>query len=356
MGSRSDRDHAVKLINEACRAGTGKKAACREVGVSLRTYQRWTQGGRLRVDARPTAVRPEPGNKLSAEERSQVLKTCHRPEFASLPPSQIVPRLADEGEYVASESTFYRILREANEQHPRGRARVPQKPRPPASHCAQGPCEVWSWDITWLPGPARGLFFYLYLIIDLYSRKIVGWEVHERECAEYAAGVVRRAVLAEGCIDKPLVLHADNGSPQKGSALRATLEALGVLPSYSRPRVSDDNPFSEAVFRTCKYRPDYPHQGFESLEAARDWVLKFVRWYHHEHRHSGIRYVTPLQRHERRDISLLAQRKAVYEAAKARHPERWARDTRNWEPVGKVWLNPQTDRVPVVDRSLAQAA
>jgi transposase InsO family protein len=128
---------------------------------------------------------------------------------------------------------------------------------------------VWSWDITWLPGPARGLFFYLYLIIDLYSRKIVGWEVHERECAEYAAGVVRRAVLAEGCVDKPLVLHADNGSPQKGSALRTTLEALGVLPSYSRPRVSDDNAFSEAVFRTCKYRPHYPYGGFESLEAAR---------------------------------------------------------------------------------------
>jgi putative transposase len=169
----------------------------------------------------------------------------------------------------------------------------------------------------------------------------VGWEVHERECAEDAAGVVRRAVLAEGCVDKPLVLHADNGSPQKGSALRATLEALGVLPSYSRPRVSDDNAFSEAVFRTCKYRPGYPYGGFESLEAARTWVLRFVRWYHHEHRHSGIRYVTPLERHEGRDIALLAQRKALYEAAKARCPQRWSGATRNWEPVGEVWLNPQ---------------
>jgi integrase-like protein/transposase IS200 family protein len=125
--------------------------------------------------------------------------------------------------------------------------------------------------------------------------------LQERECAEYAAGVVRRAVLAEGCVGKPLVLHADHGSPQQGSALRATLDALGVRPSYSRLRVSDDNAFSEAVFRTCKYRPDYPHGGFESLEAARDWVLQFVRWYHHEHRHSALRYVTPLERHERRD-------------------------------------------------------
>jgi putative transposase len=341
MISTPDRSRAVSLINEACGAGAPRQAACRELGVSVRTYQRWTQGGQLRVDARPTAVRPEPANKLSPEERARVLATCHRPEFASLPPSQIVPRLADQGEYLASESSFYRILRKADEQHARGRARAPQKARPPVSHCAKGPCEVWSWDITWLPGPARGLFFYLYLIIDLYSRKIVGWEVHERESAEYAAGVVRRAVLAEGCVDKPLVLHADNGSPQKGSALRATLEALGVLPSYSRPRVSDDNAFSEAVFRTCKYRPQYPSGGFESLQAARAWVLEFVRWYHHEHRHSGIRYVTPLERHEGLDIALLAQRRALYEAAKAQRPERWSGTTRNWEPVGEVWLNPQ---------------
>ena len=135
---------------------------------------------------------------------------------------------------------------------------------------------------------------------------------------------MRRAVLAEGCIGKPLVLHADNGSAQQGSTLRATLEAPGVLASYSRPRVSDDNPFSEALFRTCKYQPDYPYGGFESPEAARARVLKFVRWYNHEHRHSTIRYVTPIERHEGRDTALLAQRQALYEAAKARHPNRWS--------------------------------
>jgi transposase InsO family protein len=269
-----------------------------------------------------------------------VLEVCHAPEFASLPPSQIVPRLADRGEYLASESSFYRILREAEEQHHRGRARAPRPPAPPPSHCARGPCEVWSWDITWLPGPVRGLFFYLYLILDLYRRKIVGWEVYERESAEYGARVVRRAVLAEGCVGKTVVLHADNGSPQKGSTLRATLEALGVTPSYSRPRVSDDNAYSEALFRTCKYRPEYPQGGFESLEAAREWTLRFVRWYNQEHRHSGIRYVTPAERHAGEDQAILAARDQVYRAAQERHPERWTGPTRNWEPIGAVWLNP----------------
>ncbi len=131
-----------------------------------------------------------------------------------------MPRLADRGEYLASESSFYRILRKAEEQHHRGRARAPCPPTPPPSHCARGPSEGWSWDITWLPGPVRGLFFYLYLILALYSRKIVGFEVHERESADYGARVVRRAVLAEGCIGKPMVLHADHGSPQKGRIFR----------------------------------------------------------------------------------------------------------------------------------------
>ena len=152
---------------------------------------------------------------------------------------------------------------------------------------------------------------------------------------------MRRAVWAEGGIDQPLVLHADNGSPQKGSVLHATLEALGIEPSYSRPRVSDDNAHAEAVFRTCKYRPSYPAQGFASLPVAREWVLRFVHWYNHEHRHSGIRYVTPAQRHEGLDKTVLAARAQVYAAARRKHPARWTTGTRNWTPVGEVWLNPE---------------
>ena len=339
----------MALIAEAHRQGARLAPACRQLGLSLRTYQRWTQGEAVKADGRPTAARPPPANQLSAAERAQVLATCHTPAPARLPPSQIVPRLADQGEYLASESTFYRILHDAEEQRHRGRSRAPRPPAPPPRHCARGPCEVWSWDITWLPGPVKGLFFYLYLIIDLYSRKIVGWEVYACESAAYAAEVVRRAVLVEQCRDQPLVRHADNGSPMKGSALLETLYRLGVVTSYSRPRGSNDNPFSEAVFRTCKYRPEYPEHGFASLEAARAWILQFVTWYNHDHRHSRIRFVTPHERHSGQEAAIIAQREAVYEQAKARHPERWQGAIRNWKPVTEVWLNPAAevlDNVP----------
>ena len=269
-----------------------------------------------------------------------MLALCHAPAYASLPPGQIVPRLADQGEYMASESSFYRILREADEHHHRGRRRPPRL-------MARAPNEVWTWDISWLPGPVKGLFFYLYLIVDLYSRKIVGWEVYARESAEYAAEVVRRAVLAEGCIDQPLVLHADNGSPMRGETLLETLYRLGIATSYSRPRTSNDNPYSEALFRTCKYCPAYPTQGFAGLEEARAWMQQFVYGYNHEHCHSGIRFVTPQQRHSGQDQAILAQRQAIYEQARARHPERWSRAIRNWNPITEVWLNPTAGVIDV---------
>jgi transposase InsO family protein len=186
-----------------------------------------------------------------------------------------------------------------------------------------------------------GTFFYLYLILDIFSRKIVGWEVYERETAEFAAQVLQRAVWAEGCLTTPLVLHADNGSPMKGATMKVTMERLGVVASFSRPRVSNDNPFSEALFRTCKYVPTWPSRGFASAEAARDWVSGFVRWYNTEHRHSAIRFVTPEQRHRSEDRALLACRHQVYELARAARPERWSGRTRNWTPVGAVWLNPE---------------
>ncbi len=309
MISTSDRQKAVELIDEARPAGARLKSACRELGIDARTYQRWTQAGQLKTDGRPEAVRPAPANKLSAEERAKVLAICHEPAYASLPPGQIVPRLADEGQYIASESSFYRLLREANEPHHRGRSRPPRPAGEPPRLRAKAPCEVWTWDISWLPGPVQGLFFYLYLIVDLYSRKIVGWEVYERESADYAAEVVRRAVLAEQCVDQPRVLHADNGSPMKGETLVETWYRLGISTSYSRPRTSNDNPYSEALFRTCKYCPAYPARGFASLEEARAWVQHFVQGYIHEHRHSGIRFVTPAQRHQGQDPAILAQPK-----------------------------------------------
>jgi putative transposase len=272
-----------------------------------------------------------------------VLDACNSQAFESLPPSQIVPRLADQGRYIASEASFYRILRDEGQQHHRGRARSPARRQPPTSHRARGPGEVWSWDLTWMPGPIRGVFFYLYLILDLYSRKIVGWEVHERESAELAADLVCKAVWAEGCLTRPLVLHADNGSPMKGATMTATLERLGIIASYSRPRVSDDNPFPEALFRTCKYRPDWPTSGFASTGDAQRWVTNFVSWYNNEHRHSAIRFVTPNTRHTGGDRELLARRTQLYTEARAANPTRWSRQIRNWAPVGDVRLNPERD-------------
>jgi putative transposase len=181
------------------------------------------------------------------------------------------------------------------------------------------------WDITWLPGPIRGFHYYLYLIIDLFSRKIVGWEIWPEESAEHASELVRKAVMNEKTIHRntPLILHSDNGSPMKGATLLETLYQLGITPSRSRPRVSNDNPFAESVFRTCKYRPGYPEAGFKDITQARSWVMQFVHWYNTQHHHSGLKFLTPHQRHASMDKTVFAKRTAVYEAAKAQHPSRW---------------------------------
>jgi len=242
--------------------------------------------------------------------------------------------------YVASESTMYRILREEKLNTHRS-ASKPAKHKKPREHVAEAPNQVWSWDITYLKGPVVGTFFYLYLVVDIFSRKIVGYSVREKEFSDYAAILVNQACQREGIQRNTLVLHQDNGSPMKGATLKATLDKLGVTPSYSRPHVSDDNPYSEALFRTLKYRPEYPTKSFESLEAATQWVEEFVKWYNTEHRHSGIRYVTPHERHKGEDEEILAYRLSVYEEAKQKHPERWSGRTRNWEPIKEVYLNPE---------------
>jgi len=336
-----DRRRAVELINKAVDAGTSKKKACDEMEISPRTYKRWTQYGSIKADGRPGANRPEPANKLKPEERQQILETCNESEYQSLPPSQIVPALADKAIYIASESSFYRVLKEADQDHRRGRVQAPRRVTKPEAFKAVGPNEVWSWDITFLGTTITGLFYRLYLVMDIYSRKIVGWEIHENETADHASLLIRKACLAEGINERGLVLHSDNGSPMKGATMLATLQRLGVVPSFSRPSVSNDNPYSESLFGTMKYTPAFPSKPFESLDAAREWVYRFVHWYNEEHHHSGIQFVTPVQRHSGMERLILTKRVAVYQAAKQRNPERWSRETRNWEPVGEVWLNPE---------------
>jgi transposase InsO family protein len=269
MISAPDRCKCVELIKEAINAGARCKNACKELGVCLRTYQRWTHEGSVKTDGRGNARRPEPVNKLNQEEREKILEICAREEYRSLPPSQIVPTLADKDTYIASESSFYRILKQANQLSHRGKAQAPRKVSRPKEYKATGPNQVWSWDITYMASTITGIFYRLYLVMDIYSRKIVGWEIHENETAEHASLLIRKACLAEGIREKGLVLHSDNGSPMKGATMLATLQRLGVVPSFSRPSVSDDNPYSESLFRTLKYTPAYPSKPFENLEAAR---------------------------------------------------------------------------------------
>ena len=353
MISTPDRCKAIELIDEARASGARLKPACAVLGISARTYQRWQREAEVPSDGRSTAVRPKPAHALSEAEEQAVVDLCNRSEYRDLPPAQIVAQEADAGRYWASESTMYRVLRKHQQAQPRGRGRKGSTPSPPASHRADGPNQVWSWDTTWLPGPVVGLFFYLTLIIDLYSRKIVGWEVEARESSALAARVLEQALLKEQCFNQPLVLHSDNGSPFKGATLRARLAVLNIEPSYSRPRVSNDNPFSESLFATCKAMPAYPANGFESLEAAREWVHRFVQWYNQEYRHSGIQYVAPVERHNGDDVAILARRQQVYAEAKARNPRRWSREPRDWRPVGAVHLNPEKEPR---DSSMARVA
>ncbi len=337
----SDRRKAVELIEEAIEDGASAHNACEELEISLRTYKRWAAGDEVKSDGRPDTPRPKPANTLRPEERQQILDTCNKEEYQSLPPSQIVPTLADEGIYIASESSFYRILKEDKQLQRRGKAQAPKRASKPEAYKATAPNQLWSWDITFLATTITGIFYRLYLVMDIYSRKIVGWEIHENETAEHAALLIRKACLSEGIGEPGLVLHSDNGSPMKGATMLATLQKLGVVPSFSRPSVSNDNPYSESLFRTLKYTPAFPSKPFESLASARAWVDHFVGWYNESHRHSGIQFITPAQRHNGEELTILAKRKAIYEAAKQRNPERWSRETRNWAAVSEVWLNPE---------------
>lgn len=329
---------------EAIVTGARKVRACQKVGLSLQTFQRWTRAQELQADARTTTLRPKPRNALSEMERQAIWALCSSPTYARLPPSQIVPRLADEAQYMASESTFYRVLRAAGQQHHRGRSRRPKRVVMPTTHAAQEPNQVWSWNITYLPSPIRGKYYYLYLIEDIYSRKAVGREVYEEESGEKAAALLQRSVINEKCLRKPLVLHSDNGAPMKSVTLLSKMYELGITPSRGRPRVSDDKPYSESLFRTLKYCPQWPLDGFASLDAARIWVRDFMRWYNNEHRHSRIRFVTPAERHRGEDHQILARRHELYQQVRQKTPERWSGQIRNWTPIGTVLLNPDREQ------------
>ncbi len=264
----------------------------------MRTYERWYKDKLL--DKRKGAKRTVT-NKLSEAEKVKILKIANNMQYRDLPPCQIVPRLADEGVYIASESSFYRVLRDKKQlEHCQSSKRPTYKKPEPCK--ATGPNQVWSWDITYLPSQVKGLYFYLYMVMDIYSRKIVGWSVHEVQSSDYASKLIQQACTDESVNRHELTLHSDNGTPMKGSTMLSMLEHLGVVPSFSRPSVSDDNPFSEALFKTLKYHPTFPMTSkFGAILEARQWVIKFVDWYNNHHKHSGLKFIAPSERHNGED-------------------------------------------------------
>lgn len=221
-------------------------------------------------------------------------------------------------------------------------------------HCATQPNQVWSWDITRLPTVRRRAYLHLYLIMDVWSRRIVGWQVAARESADIAAELIRRTCRDGNLDPQGLVLHSDNGAPMRSNTMISTLQWLGVVPSFSRPHVSNDNPYSEALFRTLKYVPTYPRLPFADIGAAQRWVVWFVNWYNRTHRHSAIRYVTPDERHFGREHDILARRRDLYQHAQSTNPERWSGATRDWTPVGSVVLNPEPAPSSSVDKTTRQ--
>lgn len=345
-----ERKEIIHWIDDAILSGSRQSKACEVIGISAKTLQRWRKPDNIQ-DGRLERLQ-EPTNKLTACERQRIINIANTPEYASLSPNKIVPKLADKGLYLGSESTFYRVLKEKNQLSHRLKAKASGGIKKPKALTATAPNQIYTWDITYLPTLVKGLFFYLYLVMDIYSRKIVGWQVHEQECNVLAADLMTDICRREGIKHNQVTLHSDNGGPMKGATMLATLQALGVIPSFSRPSVSNDNPYSESLFRTLKYRPEYPEKSFTDLNTTRTWVQGFVNWYNCEHLHSAINFVTPEQRHTGQEAEILAHRTKVYRQAKARNPERWSGDIRNWKPVKEVFLNPEKPmKEKVVDKA-----
>ncbi|MCP4407710.1 MAG: IS3 family transposase [Gammaproteobacteria bacterium] len=333
----------MSLIAEARAGGARLAPACETIGISLRCVQRWL--GAPNGDDLRQGPKSQPSNKLSPEETAEILRISTSPEYRDLSPSQIVPKLADKGIYIGSESSFCRILRKAKLYNHRSNTRPPQNHRP-TTLTATGPNQVYSWDITYLKSQIRGSFFYLYMFVDIWSRKIVGHRVEGQELMEFSAELAAAIYSSEGLQPGQVHLHSDNGNPMKGATMLATLQSLGIVPSFSRPSVSNDNAYSEALFRTLKYRPSYPSRPFQDLNAAREWVKDFVAWYNNEHQHSAIRFVTPASRHEGKDTEILLRRQQVYESARAANPNRWSQGCRNWSPTHVVALNASRIKQP----------
>jgi putative transposase len=321
----------LKDINsKRCR----KSKACETLGITLRSVQNWHKEGIK--DKRKGSIK-ETSNKLSHEEEEKIIKTVCNNRFKDLTPYEIVPILAEEGIYLGSESTIYRILRKKGLLRHRNNQRRRRKGNNNIELKATRANQIWSWDITYLKTDVRGKFYYLYLFMDIWSRAIMGWEIHEIESGKLSSAMMKRICQKQGIKKHILLLHSDNGGPMKNSTMLATLQNLGVTESYSRPSVSNDNAYSESLFKTLKYTAGYP-KCFLNIESSIRWMTEFERWYNTKHRHSKIGYVTPYQRHYGKDKSILEKRNNVYEEARNKNPGRWSRHCKKLYWQNDVYL------------------
>jgi putative transposase len=315
-------------------AGMSTKAACRLAGKSTATFYRCRKPTVLG----PPVPRPSPANALSEPERQEVLALLRSEEYCDLAPAQVWARLLDEGRYLCSISTMYRLLAAAGENRERRRQRThPAKKRPEL--IARRPLEVWSWDITKLRGPTRGEYYELYVIIDIFSRYVVGWLVADAETGELAAEFIETTLTAQGVTRDQLALHADRGTSMTSKEVAQLLVDLGVARSHSRPHVSNDNPYSEAAFKTLKYCPAFP-ANFGSIQDARAFCATFFEYYNHHHRHSGIGLHTPASVHYGTATQIRRQRAATLDAAYAANPTRFGNQRPTPPKLPKVaWIN-----------------
>ncbi len=343
MNELEQRKDIMNLYNEAVTSGARQAPVCQIIGLTPKTIQRWCKTDELSSDKRKTRDFV-PLNKLSEAERQEIIDTANLSEFREKTPNQIVPVLAERGIYIASERTFYRVLKAEKQLAHRHKVKPSVKRHKPRALCATGPGQILTWDITYLKTNVLGQFFYLYLFLDIFSRKIVGWQIHPQECSQLASDIVTDIARVEGYEKEQVYIHSDNGGPMKGAVIHATFQKLGITPSYSRPSVSNDNPYSESLFKTLKYCPYYPDQPFENIQDARQWMTQFTDWYNNQHRHSNIHYVTPSQRHQGQDIEILETRKKTYELAKEANPARWSGKIKDWKRKVEVWLNPETKK------------
>jgi putative transposase len=318
----------------------GTRPACRALGASPASVYRRRRGP---VPPRPSRPRPTPERALTQPERAEVLEVLASDEFVDVAPEETYATLLDQGTYLCSTRTMYRILKD---EYGEVRDRRDQLTHPPYAQpelLATRPNAVWSWDISKLKGPVPGTWFYLYVILDIFSRYVVGWTVQQHENAELATALIEQTTEQQQITPKILTLHADRGAPMRAKLLAELLEDLGVTKTHSRPYTSSDNPYSEAHFKTLKYRPAFPAR-FQSIEHAREHCRAFVDWYNHAHRHSGIGLMTPASVHHGHAKQLHAARAGVLDDAYARHPERFVRRA----PVPPklptaVWINKPAD-------------